>query len=82
VWNKTCTQLSLSQILFQNPTVLEIFRDSPLILDEIRRSFLTKPATAAMFTSVQGDLGRLSLSLSLSRHLLPVSFRLEIENTT
>ena len=44
VWNKTCTQLSVSQILFQNPktTVLGMFEDSVIILDAIRRSFLTK----------------------------------------
>jgi hypothetical protein len=32
--------------------VLGMFKDSAIILDAIRRSFLTKSATAAMFTSV------------------------------
>jgi hypothetical protein len=42
----------------------------------IWRSFLTKSATAAMFTSVWVTLdGHLS-------HHLPAPFRLEIENTT
>jgi hypothetical protein len=37
VWNKTCTQLSLSQILFQNLKnySLGMFKDSPIILDVI-----------------------------------------------
>ena len=54
VWNKTWTQLSLSQVLFRirRTTVLGMFKDSAIILDAIRRSFLTKSATAAMFTSV------------------------------
>jgi hypothetical protein len=44
VWNKTCTQLSLSQILYQNPTNYSVgmFKDSALILDTIRRSFLNQ----------------------------------------
>jgi hypothetical protein len=45
VWKKTCTQLSLSQILFQNlkkTTVLGVFKDFAIILDAIRPSFLTK----------------------------------------
>jgi hypothetical protein len=29
-----------------------MFKDSAIILDEIRRSFLTKSATAAIFTSI------------------------------
>jgi hypothetical protein len=53
-----------------------MFKDSAIILDAIRRSFLTKSAAPAMFTSVQAILdGR------LSHHLLPAPFRLEIENT-
>jgi len=37
VWNKTCTQLSLSQILFQNPKnySLGMFKNSAIILDAI-----------------------------------------------
>jgi len=53
-----------------------MFKDSGIILDAIRRSFLTKSETAAVFTSVPVDFGHLSL------HLLPATFRLEIENTT
>jgi hypothetical protein len=79
VWNKTCTQLSLFQIIFRirRTAVLGMFIDSAIILDAIRRSFLTKSATAAMFTSVRVDSGRPPLSSSL-----PAAFRLEIENTT
>jgi hypothetical protein len=54
-----------------------MFRDSAIILDVIRRSFLTKSATAAMFTSFESILDG-----HLSRHLIPAAFRLEIENTT
>jgi hypothetical protein len=53
-----------------------MFKDSALILDVIRRSFLTKSATAAMFTSGRVDFGW------PPHHLLPAPFRLEIENTT
>ena len=60
VWNKTCTQLSLYQIFFQNP--MGMFEDSAIILVAIRRSFLTKSTTAAMFTSVRVDFGRPPLS--------------------
>jgi hypothetical protein len=34
-----------------------MFKDSAIILDAIRQSFLTKSATAAMFTSVRVDFG-------------------------
>jgi hypothetical protein len=54
-----------------------MFKDSDIILDASRRPFLTKSATAAMFTSVQSILDG-----HLSRHLLPAPFRIEIENTT
>jgi hypothetical protein len=54
-----------------------MFKDSAIILDAIRRSFLTKSVTAAIFTAVQVDFGRL-----LSLHFLPAPFRLETENTT
>ena len=43
-------------------TVLGMFKDSAIIFDAIRRSFLTKSATAAMFTSVRVALGRPPLS--------------------
>jgi hypothetical protein len=54
-----------------------MYKDSAIIIDPIRRSFLTKSATAAMFTSFESILDG-----HLSRHLLPAPFRLEIENTT
>jgi len=40
-----------------------MFKDSAIILDGIRRSFLTKSATATMFTLVRVDLGQPNLSL-------------------
>jgi len=41
-----------SSFRIQRTTVLGMFKDSDIILDVIQRSFLTKSATAAMFTSV------------------------------
>jgi len=41
---------------------LGIFQDSAIILEAIRRSFVTKLATAGMFTSVRVDFGRPLLS--------------------
>ena len=71
-WNKSCTQLSLSQILFQN---LKNYS-----LGDVQRfchhswcdltSFLTKSATAAMFTSVWVNYGRPPLSSSSTSFLL------------
>jgi len=57
----------------------ECVEASAVILDAIRRSFLTKPATAAMFTSVQFEP---ILDDDDSRHLLPAPFRLELKTTT
>jgi hypothetical protein len=54
-----------------------MFEYSAIILDAIRRSFLTISAAAAMFISVRFDFGG-----HHSRHLLPAPFRLEIEKTT
>jgi hypothetical protein len=66
-----------SSFRIRRTTVLGTFKDSAIILDAIRRSFLTKSATAAMFTSVESILdGHLSL------HFLPAPFRLETENIT
>jgi hypothetical protein len=45
-------------------TDLGMFKDSVIILFAIRRSFLTKSATAAMFTSIRVDYGRPPLSSS------------------
>jgi hypothetical protein len=53
-----------------------MFKDSAIIFDAIRQSFLTKSATAAMFISVLVDFGR----PPSPRHLLPAPFLLEIEN--
>jgi hypothetical protein len=53
-----------SSFKIRKTTVLRMFKDSVIILDEIRRSFLTKSATAAMFTSVRADFGRPPLSSS------------------
>jgi hypothetical protein len=57
-----------------------MFKDSAIILDAIRRSFLTKSVTEALSTSVRVDFGRPSLSSSSTSsrpsrnreyHLLP-----------
>jgi hypothetical protein len=74
VWNIMCTQLSVSQILFQNP---KMFKGSAIILDATRRSFFTKSAPAAMFTSVRVDIGRPSFPSSSTSSLLS-----RIKNTT
>ena len=68
VWNKTCTQLSLSQILFQNPKnySLEDVQKFCYHFYAIRRTFFTKSSTAAMFTSVRVDFGQPPLSFSTS----------------
>jgi len=50
-------------------TVLGMFKDSAIILDAIRRSFLTKSARAAMFTTVRVDSGRPHLSSSSTSSL-------------
>ena len=79
VWNKMCTQLSLSQILFQNVKNYS--------LGDVQRFCyhswcylmvnLTKSATAGMFTLVHVDFGQTPLC-----HLLPAPFCLEIKNNT
>jgi hypothetical protein len=58
-----------SSFRIRRTTVLGMFKDS-IILDAIGRSFLTKSATAAMFTSVRVDFGRPPLS-STSTSSLP-----------
>ena len=60
VWKKTCTQLSLSQILFQNPKNYSLgdVKDSAIILDKIRRSFLPNRPHQQYFTSLRVDFGR------------------------
>jgi hypothetical protein len=73
VWNNMSTQLSLSQILFQNQrtTVLGMFKDSAIILDAIRWSFSTISAAAGMFTLVRVDFGCPPPSLSSTSSLPP-----------
>ena len=66
-----------SSFRIRRTTVFGMFKDSAIILDAIRWSFLTKSATAAMFISVLVDSDG-----HLSHHLLPRPFHLEIENTT
>ena len=56
--------------------VLGMFKDFAIVRDAIRQTFLTKSATAIMFTSVRVDSGRSPLSSSSG------SSHLEIENTT
>jgi hypothetical protein len=46
-----------------------MFKDSAIILDVIRQSFLTKSSTAGMFTSVQVDFGWPPLSSSSTSSL-------------
>jgi hypothetical protein len=53
-----------SSFRIRRTTVLGKFKDSAIILYAIRRSFFTKSATAAMFTSVRVDFGRSPLSSS------------------
>jgi hypothetical protein len=53
-----------SSYRIRRTAVLGVFKDSAVIPDAIRRSFLTKSATVAMFTSVRVDFGRPPLSSS------------------
>jgi hypothetical protein len=53
-----------SSFRIRRTTVLGMFKDSAIIRDAIRRSLLTKSATATMFTSVRVDFGRPPLSSS------------------
>jgi hypothetical protein len=53
-----------SSFRIRRTTVFRMFKDSAIILDAIRRSFLTNSATAAMFTSVRVDFGWALLSSS------------------
>jgi len=66
-----------SSFRIRRTTVLGMLKDSAIIFDVIRRTFLNKAATAAIFTSVQSIM-----DCHPSRHLLPALFHLEIENTT
>jgi len=66
-----------SSFRIRRTTALVMFEDSAVILDAIRRSFLTKSATAASLPQFESILDG-----HLSRYLLPAPFHLEIENTT
>ena len=66
-----------SSFRIQRTTVLGMFKDSAIILDAIQRSFLTKSAMAAMFTSVWINFGWPPLTSSSTSSLLS-----RIENTT
>jgi len=59
-----------SPFRIRRTTLLGMFKDSAIILDAIRLPFLTKSATAAMFTSIWVDFGQPPLS-SLSTSCLP-----------
>ena len=52
-------------------TVWGMFKESAIILDAIQRSFVTKSATAVMFTTVRVDFRRPPLSSSSTRSLPP-----------
>ena len=58
-----------SSFKIRRATALGVFKDSAIILGAIRRSFLTKSTTAAMFTSVRVDFGRTPLSSSSTSSL-------------
>jgi hypothetical protein len=58
-----------SSFRIRRTTVLGMCKDFAIILDAIRRSFLTKSATAAMLTSVRVDFGRPPLSSSSASSL-------------
>ena len=59
-----------SSFIIRRTTVLRMFKDFTIILDAIRRSFLTKSATAAMCTSVWVNIGWTPLSSSSTSSLL------------
>jgi hypothetical protein len=60
-----------SSFRIRRTTVVGMFKDSAIILDVIRQSFLTKSGTAAMFTSVRFDFGCPPLSSTSTNSLLP-----------
>ena len=79
VWNKTCTQLSRSQIIFQN--------QKNYSLGDVQRFCYHSWCDSTHFWSYQQQQQCLPqfesiLDGHLSRHLLPPPLRLEIENTT
>jgi len=58
-----------SSFRIRRTKIFRMSKDSAFILDAIQPSFLTKSATAAMFTSVRVDFGRLPLSSSSTSSL-------------
>ena len=58
-----------SSFRIRRTTVLGMFKDSVIIFDAIRPSFLTRSATSAVFTSVRVDFGRPPLSSSCTSSL-------------
>jgi hypothetical protein len=72
VWNKTCTQLCLSQILYQNPKNYSVGNVQRFCYHSWWNStvILTISAPAAMFISVRVDFGRTSLSSSSTSSFL------------
>jgi hypothetical protein len=67
VGNKTCTQLSVSKSSFRirRTTVLGMFKDSAIILDAIRQSFLSSEQEQLCLTQFESILDG-----HLSRYLL------------
>jgi len=59
----------ISSVRIRSTTVLGMFKDSAIILDAIWWSFLTKSATAAMFSSISVNFGQLPLSSSSTSSL-------------
>ena len=75
-----CGRKCAHNFLFPKPsfrirrtTVFGMFKDSAIILDAIRRSFLTKSATAAMFTPVRVDFRQPPLPSSSTGSLLSLN---------
>ena len=69
-WKKLTHNFLFPKSSLRRTANFEIFKDSAIILDAIRRSFLTKSATAAMFISVRINFGRPPLS-SFSTSSIP-----------
>ena len=80
VWNKMCTQLSLSQILFQNPKSYSLGNVQSFCYHFFMQfdcNFWTNQRQKQCLPQFESILDG-----HLSRRLLPAPFRLEIENTT
>jgi len=79
VWKKRAHNFLFPKSFFiiRRTTVLVMCKDSAIILDEIRRSFLLNRQRQQYLLQFESILDG-----HISRHLLPDPFRLEIENTT